>query len=80
MEPVSRKLNDEDRAVLIVLMQEGRPFHDRGQGVGRRRLERKGIDVDAVLARLERYGLVSREADPSGAERWHATLELGRDR
>jgi predicted transcriptional regulator len=74
MDPIGRELNPEERAILIVLMQEGRASHDRtARGVATS-LERDVVDVGGTLARLERDGLVSHGTDAAGEDSWIATF------
>jgi hypothetical protein len=74
VEPIGRRLNAEEQAVLIVLMQEGRATEDctiRGVATS---LERGLIDVGGVLVQLERDGLVQRAGDGEDDPSWIATF------
>jgi DNA-binding MarR family transcriptional regulator len=69
---IERQLTAEERSVLIVLMQEGRASEDStARGVATV-FDRDSVDVPAVLQRLEREGLASRQGD--GAACWIATI------
>jgi hypothetical protein len=72
MDPIGRELNSEERAVLTVLLQEGRGAGDRTASGVATSLERDPVDVAGVLTRLERDGLTSRETAPEGGDCWRA--------
>ena len=74
MDPIGRNLNSEERAILTVLMQEGRGAGDcTAPGVAMS-LERDPVDVAGAISRLERDGLVTNESiDESGEPCWRAT-------
>jgi hypothetical protein len=74
VEPIGRRLNAEEQAVLIVLLQEGRATEDcTVRGVATT-LERGTVDVGGVLTQLERDGLVEQTVGDAGAPAWIATL------
>jgi hypothetical protein len=73
MDPIGRKLNPEEQAVLTVLLQEGRDTHDCTAAGVALALERDPIDVAAVLNRLEGDGLASSAVDAQGDECWSAS-------
>jgi hypothetical protein len=73
MDPIGRELNPEERAVLIVLTQDGRTSHDCTSSGVAIALERDTLDVAAVLGRLERDGLTSSQVDAQGQAIWLAT-------
>jgi hypothetical protein len=73
MDPIGRELNPEERAVLIVLTQDGRTPHDRTSSAVAMALERVALDVAAVLSRLKRDGLTASDVDARGEETWLAT-------
>lgn len=69
---IERQLTPEERSVLIVLMQEGLASQEStARGVAKL-FDRDSVDVGAVLARLEREGLASRESDSAAC--WIATI------
>jgi hypothetical protein len=74
MDPIGRELNPEERAVLLVLSQDGRTSHDRTSSGVAMALERDPVDVAGVLSRLKRDGLTSSEVDAQGEEAWLATV------
>lgn len=74
MDPIGRNLNSEERAILTVLMQEGRGAGDRTASGVAMSLERGQVDVAGALSRLERDGLVTNESvGGSGEPCWRAT-------
>jgi DNA-binding MarR family transcriptional regulator len=68
---IERQLTAEERSVLIVLMQEGRVSEDSAARDVASVLDRDSVDVAAVLKRLEREGLASRQGDGAC---WIATI------
>jgi hypothetical protein len=77
MDPIGRELNSEERAVLTVLLQEGRGAGDRTASGVAMSLERDPVDVAGVLSRLERDGLTASESAPEGGDCWRATDGAG---
>ena len=73
MEPIGRELNSEERAVLIVLTQDGRASQDRTPAGVAVALERDPVDVAGVFSRLERDGLTASVVGAQGQETWLAT-------
>ncbi len=72
MDPIGRELNSEERSVLTILRQEGRGAHDRTASGVALSLERDTVDVAGVLVRLERDGLIARQAGVPGEPCWSA--------
>ena len=75
MDPIGRKLNPEEAAILTVLGQEGRTAHDRTAPGVAIALERDPIDVAGALDRLKRDGLTTSEVNGSGEECWSAAAD-----
>jgi hypothetical protein len=75
MDPIGRELNAEERAVLIVLMQDGRAPHDCTAAGVAISLERNPVDVAGTLSRLERDGLTLSVADAHREVFWVATTD-----
>lgn len=73
---IDRPLNDEERSVLDVLMQQGRGARDRGVIAIATALQRETAETGQVLRRLETDGLVASEVDATLEETiWFATDE-----
>jgi DNA-binding MarR family transcriptional regulator len=74
MEPIGRKLNPEEKAILTVLLQEGRSEGDRSAAGVAMALERDPVDVAGALTRLERDGLTTSSMDADlGTQCWQAS-------
>ncbi len=69
---IERQLSPEERSVLILLMQEGLASQESAARGVATIFDRDSVDVGAVLARLERDGLASRDGD--GPACWIATI------
>jgi hypothetical protein len=73
MDPIGRRLNSEEVAILTVLKQEGRNSHDCTASGIAVALERDPVDVAGALSRLQKDGLTAGAINGDGEECWSAT-------
>jgi hypothetical protein len=74
IDALGKEIDPEERAVLLVLVQEGRAAEDRTALGVATALERDVVDVATALERLGRDGLASRSVHTERGDCWRPTL------